>query len=482
MTSANRVRMSYVKESTLGTTPGSPAMKKIRITGETLAHQINFLRSEEIRDDRLPTDTTTVGAQNQGGFNFELSYGAFDDFLAAAFFSAWSETPERQNVTGDDVVTAVTASSDTYTVTTGAAFAEGHLVRATGFTNAGNNGLLRAASGSGATALVTPDGRVDEAAPPAGARLKVVGFQGATGDIAAAAGGLTSSALDFTTLGLAVGQWIKIGGAAAGNQFATAVLNGFARITAIAAHALTLDNKPAGWTTDAGTGKDVQVWVSDFLTLGTTRQSFTIEKVFLGQAVPKYLLYRGMIVNQMTLQGQIGQQVTGSFDFLGTSHAISASPLDASPDEADQNAVMNNVANVSRLAEGGGVVAGPDWISSFTLTLGNNLRGLSAIGNSGFVDVTEGDIDATFELSTYFGSTTLYEKMVSETESALNLVLAKAGKALVIDAPRVKYEAAGGPNAQGRNQDVLVNLTARCLRDATTGRALNLCRFEEYAS
>ncbi|TGV23899.1 hypothetical protein EN811_31160, partial [bacterium M00.F.Ca.ET.168.01.1.1] len=88
-------------------------------------------------------------------------------------------------------------------------------------------------------------GITDEAAPAAAARMKVVGFQGSSGDITATSTGIGSTTLDFTTLGLTVGQWIKIGGIAAGEQFATAALNTFARITAIAANALTLDNLPA---------------------------------------------------------------------------------------------------------------------------------------------------------------------------------------------------------------------------------------------
>ena len=76
--------------------------------------------------------------------------------------------------------------------------------------------------------------------------MKVVGFQAASGDITATATGLGSTSLDFTTLGLAVGQWIKIGGSATADKFATAALNSTARITAIAATALTLDHLPHG--------------------------------------------------------------------------------------------------------------------------------------------------------------------------------------------------------------------------------------------
>jgi hypothetical protein len=51
-----------------------------------------------------------------------------------------------------------------------------------------------------------------------------------------------STLLDFTTLGLVAGKWAKVGGTAAGDKFATAALNAWMRITAVAATALTFDN------------------------------------------------------------------------------------------------------------------------------------------------------------------------------------------------------------------------------------------------
>jgi hypothetical protein len=99
-------------------------------------------------------------------------------------------------------------------------------------------------------------GTVNEPAPPAGARLKVIGCQGVAADIAAViapANRLTSTTLNWTTLGLAVGMWVKIGGTAAGTKFATATNNGWARISAITSTYIEFDSVPTGWVADAGT-------------------------------------------------------------------------------------------------------------------------------------------------------------------------------------------------------------------------------------
>jgi hypothetical protein len=78
-------------------------------------------------------------------------------------------------------------------------------------------------------------------------------------------GNLTSTVDDFTTMGLNVGQMIKIGGSTAGTQFATAAYNGFAYVKAIAAHLLTLEDR--SWTVgsaDTAAGKTVQLLFTRF--------------------------------------------------------------------------------------------------------------------------------------------------------------------------------------------------------------------------
>ena len=482
MTDSNRLQLAYVEEVTPGTTPVSPAMTKIRVKGESLNKNIQTTRSEEIRNDRLTPDLIQTMEKADGGFPMELSYGAFDDFIKAAMFNAWVNTPVKLNVTSDSSITAVTDSSDTFTVDAGGtSFKAGHLIRTSGFTNAANNGLFRVGSSTGTTVVVggTPT-LTDESAPPAGARIKVVGFRGASGDITATASGLGSTALDFTTLGLAVGQWVKIGGSSAGEKFATAALNDWARITAIAATALTLDNKPSGWTTDSGTSKTITVYFGDYLRVGTTLTAFSIEKVLLGQGVPAYIVYRGMTPNTFSLSFKAGSVASGAFDFLGYGASISTSPLDASPDEAPAYDVMNAVSDLGRIAEAGSAVASPNYIMSLDMTINNNLRERTAIGVMGLVGIGVGDADISGKISTYFGSKDLYEKFINNTASSINFRVNKDGRADVFTFPRVKFMD-GKVNASARNQDVMAELGFQALRDPTTATSFQIDRLEEYA-
>ncbi len=464
MTSSNRLRVTVVRETTPGTTPNSPRMRTVRTTGESLARNTEYVQSDEIRSDRMVSDPALAMISSGGGLNFEFSYPrdetALSEFLRSAFYSTWLNTPQRDNDgTADSVITAVTASSDTFTVTTGDAFVEGQLVRASGFTNAGNNLIFRVQSGSGATSVIAPSspGLTDESAPPGTARLKVVGFQGVSGDITAAAGGLASTTLDFTTLGLRVGQWLKVGGSATGDKFATAANNAWVRITAIAANAITLDNLPVGWSVDSGTGKTIKVWFGDQIKNGVVETSLTIERGFMGQTVPTYIVNTGMRVSQAQLSMNSKEIVKGSFTFAGMGGSQSTTSLDDTPDTETTDAVMVANAAVGRITEAGANACGTNFIRSLEFNINNNARMLESICSISPVGVNPGEATVTGRMSTYFQDNTLLAKFYNGTVTSLAAVLTRSTQAMVFQVPRATYTGGGNPAASGKNQDVMAD-------------------------
>jgi hypothetical protein len=487
MTDSNRVRLTHIREATLGTTPVTPRMREVRFTAEALSFKPVFVQSEELRYDRMNSDQIKVNETHGGSVNGELSWppdnSPWSDWLESVMGSQWVNTPARDNDgVADSVITAVTASSDTYTVTTGDAFVTGMLVRASGFTAAGNNGLFRVESGSGATSVVVPSspGLTDEAAPPAAARLKVVGLQGASGDLVAAADGITSTSLDFTTLGLAVGQWIKIGGTGSAFRFATAACNGWARIIAIAATKLTLDNLPATWTTDAGTGKTLRVFFGDRLKNGVEKLGQTLERGFLGQDVPVYMVDKGMVCGQMELSFPYDDKATWVATFMGMSGGVGTTSLDDTPDAATTNPIMAAGVNAGRIAENGAAVLGPNFVRSLTLSINGNLREQGAIrgdGSFGPVGIGVGSLDVMATPETYFGSDTLLNKLFAGTPTNINARLDKDGQALVFAVPRMVF-GDGVPNAGGKNQDVMLSMPATASKDPLTEAHLLIDRLE----
>ena len=87
MSDTNRTRLSYIKENSWNTTPATPEFTALRITGESLVHNIETITSAEIRSDRNVTSLVPTMYSSGGGFNFEFSAGTFDDLLAGVLFA-----------------------------------------------------------------------------------------------------------------------------------------------------------------------------------------------------------------------------------------------------------------------------------------------------------------------------------------------------------------------------------------------------------
>jgi hypothetical protein len=275
----------------------------------------------------MSSDPTRVYQGSGGSYNFNLSYppnlSPESDIIASAMYNEWALTPERDNDgTPDTVITDLGTTPNVATVINGAPFLVGHLVRFSGNTAPANNLIATCTTGSATVPAFSGATFTADPAPAANSRMKVIGFQGAAADIAATTAGLSSTVLDFTTLGLQVGQTLKIGnGAVAGEKFATAALNVYVTVVSVAAHLLTLGNKPAGWVADPGTGKTITVYYGDFIKNGilvsTTRVCGTLEEGYLGQATPAYRVGRGMTVDTLTFDFKHKGRVECVANFVG---------------------------------------------------------------------------------------------------------------------------------------------------------------------
>jgi hypothetical protein len=90
MASSDLMVLRYVKEVTKGVTPATPALSQIRFTGESINYNITNTKTAEINPERVETDLVQTEGSVGGGFNFELSYGTFDDFMESVFCGAWT--------------------------------------------------------------------------------------------------------------------------------------------------------------------------------------------------------------------------------------------------------------------------------------------------------------------------------------------------------------------------------------------------------
>ncbi len=171
--SGARTRLVYIEEVTLGTTPGTPAMKVLRSTGMNINPTKNVLGSSEIRADRQIADERHGFSSVEGTIPFELSRAAYDDFLAAMFASAWAAvtitgSPDLAAASGTDVISGATATF----IDDG--LEAGHIITVAGFSDPANNGTMRVLSVDSETAI-TVDATLVTEAEAAGPSITVPG-------------------------------------------------------------------------------------------------------------------------------------------------------------------------------------------------------------------------------------------------------------------------------------------------------------------
>ena len=161
----NRVQLAYVEETSFGQQVTGSNLQTLRHTGETLKQETGIQVSQEIRSDRQIADVARTSIHASGQINYEMSYGAYDDLLAAALLAADWSSPET---VGPVVTIAAVASGNKFT-DSGAGFGSldvGQWIKVSGFANAANNGFFKLVSVAAGEIVVSGGTLEDESAGP----------------------------------------------------------------------------------------------------------------------------------------------------------------------------------------------------------------------------------------------------------------------------------------------------------------------------
>lgn len=483
--STNRVKLSKVRETTFGVTPTNPAFKTIRETSSGLNANPKTVITNEIRSDRQVTDLILVGEDAGGDVGGELAFAVADDDLEEAFQGTWSNNPSITVATIDTEISDV--STTTLTVASGgAAFVAGMLTLTSGFTTAGNNKLERVNSSSGTTIVYPAATFAAEAAQiPVGACVRQVGFQGASADLAAVTSGgngITSTLLDFTTLGITPGEWAKVGdGDNANCAFAgTVANNGKCRVSAVTTNKLSFDRVPAGWTADTGTGVTLRVFTADFLTNASTKRSNTFERQYLDHSPVDYEYLVGMTLNTFAVDAKQQAIATYTKNYIGQSATIGSTRKSGATDTAAPTyGVLNTSTNVGRIGFDGSLVTGPNFVLGASFSINNNIRAQLAVGSIGAVGTGNGEFTVTGTLETYFGDATIYNKIINNTLTSFDMSFGRSDgnrETIQFDFPSIKL-GSGSPSVSGKNADVQISAGFTAFMDATKLYTVSVGRF-----
>ena len=258
----NDMILSYAVETSLGVLPTTPDWYGVDRTS------ISSFGSTISKEEIVPINKKAMSQKSiVTGYDSALGYS---NNLTISALKAHIQGVMRANVQeqASAVPTTVTASNDAFAhAALSSAISEGALIYARNLTNSANNGLHVVDSASTTTLTITTSALVDETVAATNARFNVVGVQGDTGDIEINSdGNLTSTSLDFSSLGLSVGQSIWIGGSETITNFATSDYTGLVRIKVIDTNLLTIDDTPFTSTAaDAGAAKTIQLFFGDFI-------------------------------------------------------------------------------------------------------------------------------------------------------------------------------------------------------------------------
>jgi hypothetical protein len=124
MSEASAHKMSYVEESTRGTTPTNPKFRALPDTRTTLALTRDTLTTERITGDRFPAEPRSGARGVSGDVPADLSTRAYDDFIASALQGAWVESGGEDTVTLEQDGTPDTGAvvGDSYSTTNGTVY------------------------------------------------------------------------------------------------------------------------------------------------------------------------------------------------------------------------------------------------------------------------------------------------------------------------------------------------------------------------
>lgn len=478
---SNETGLSYAEEASLGVLPGTPVWKPAEPNSyDDFGGELTLLARNPINSSRQRKKGVITDLDASGGFNQDFTQSNFQDLLQGVMFADFRNKLEM-------AVTSVTASA--FVVADASAMEIGALVYASGFAVASNNGFKVVTDVTGASPAETNIEAAGLSVDASAGKLVVVGMSTDAGDLDIDASGplpkLTSTALDFTTLGLIAGEWIFVGGDDALEAFTNEANNGFKRISAIAAHELTFDLSQTTMVTEASAAQTVQLFFGRVLKneLGSLikRRSYQFERQ-LGapdDAAPtsvqaEYLI--GAVPNEFVLNIEQADKINADISFVATDNeqrtatvgvkAGTRLPLvetDAFNTSSDFAMMRMNVIDPAD--------ANPDplfaYLTTLKITINNNVSPNKAVAVLGAFDVTAGTFQVSAEATAYFATVEATQAVRLNKNVEINAAVVKENAGFIIDLPLVAL----GDGRLDVSQDDPITLPATM--DAATAVKIN---------
>lgn len=267
---------------------------------------------------------------------------------------------------------------------------------------------------------------------------------------------------------LTVGSWIRIAG------FATAGNNGYAKILTAAAgditiSGLTLVNESAGAT--------VTIKQADKITNGTTLASMTLERKY-SDLSNIFVYYPGAVIDAWDLKVSLKDFISQTFGFKAKDEINATSTQMGTPTVPSTADILTAVTSPTKFYQGGVATANLLSILDFTSKVENNLRMRENIGVLGLASIGLGDCRVTGTMKVYFTDNVLSALFLADTYTSCAILLKDPStlKGYLLEFPSIKFRTDKRPG-EGKNKDVIQDMTWGARKDPTAGYTLRIHRF-----
>lgn len=414
----------------------------------------------------------------------DVTKDLIDDFLEGIFMSAAKHSGGVNQSKWTPSAFAAASITIPINGATGA-LQQGTLVYVRG--SASNNGLFVLGAGSTNISLVIAGGTV-EAAPPANCAVEVAGFRPiAAADIQMNVNGnLISTASNFTTMGLNVGQWIWVGGTLGSvNAFGTAAYRGFARVKAIAATLLTLERR--SWTVgaaDAAAGKNIDLYFTrwarnvaiDSADYKTPSYAFEVTYPNLGAGpVPEYEYMLGNLVDNWVFNIPLTNKVTAQMTFTGTTSQDPTTARAAGPSTALNpvtNLALSTATDLMRLRISNVDETGISTdFTNIKITVANNVEPEKQLGTLGAQKMNVGKFEVHVEADLIFTSDDVIKAVHDNRVANMDVAMRNGDFGLLLDVASMSIDDAG--RKFETNKSVTISTKTTGFQDATLGYTMS---------
>ena len=476
---SNICETRYSEETSFGVADGSAVWKPIEVNSFSDARgQFTKVARNPIASDRQRKKGVTVDLDVSAGFQSDLTQYNLADLFQGLFYADFRPKIEFG---GAGQIVSVNGSNQ-FTAASGLdAFAVGSLVvLRNGTLVAGNSNRILRVTVSTGTALTVAQTLVAETLP-ASAVLVKVGVRTAAGDLDVNAAGslpvITSTTLNFVTLGLAVGEYIWIGGDDALTFFSgNAVNNCLARLRAVSANSITIDKASKGpMVTESNTADTVEIYICRVLKneqiASQVRRTYQIERQ-LGapdDASPSQIqseYFTGCVFNEAVINLDTASKITVDCKFIGGDQEFrtGVTGVKAGTRPAIENADAQNTSNDLKRVRLSKIVSGdedPDPLFAFfpsaTVTINNGVTPNKAITRLGAFDMSAGDFMVSASVQGYFSSTDAIASVKNNDSLTLDIMEFRNNQGWVLDFPLVT--AGDGSIQIEKDKPMMVPLT-----------------------